>query len=301
MSLQAEEIFKKIKNELGSSLEFLKDKPAETLDSTLKACWLTAAGIRVSAKKAANHSLPPLTESQLAYFHSLLRKRIHKIPLAHITGRQNFMKIELLVDERALIPRKETEILATEALLVSKWLSQNRKPVRILDICCGSGNLALTLAHYNSHAKILATDLSAEAVELTKENISLLNLYKQVQVFTGDLFEAFYTDKHYNKSDLIVCNPPYVSEGKVSAMNEEISNHEPELAFNGGQFGLEILQRLVNEAPKFLNKNGYLMFEVGVGQGSFMAELCKRTGKYKKIRSVKDCDGNIRVIVTQKK
>jgi release factor glutamine methyltransferase len=297
--MQVEELFDQLKKELHSKLHFLDDKPEETIDSTLRACWLTASGFPISAEEAVKRELPELTEIQTDTFYSFIQKRIKNVPLAYITGRQNFMNVELLSDNRALIPRKETEILGREALQVSLDLAREKKTVRVMDICCGSGNLGLAIAHHNPAAMVLATDLSEEAVELTKDNISFLTLGQQVCAEQGDLFEAFEKEAHYGNIDIIICNPPYISSTKVLKMDAEIADHEPGLAFDGGMFGTKVIQKLITEAPKFLTNGGWLLFEVGLGQGEFMMELCKRTGCYNKVRSVSDTKGNIRVNVAQ--
>ncbi|MFS8081821.1 MAG: N5-glutamine methyltransferase family protein, partial [Ginsengibacter sp.] len=247
-----EELFMELKNSLNSRINFLQDKPEESLDSTIKACWLAASGFPKSTEEALKFPLPELTETQIKMLHLLLDKRMENIPLAHITGRQSFMGIEILSDNRALIPRKETEILGNKSLETSKRLAIEKQPVRIMDICCGAGNLGLAVAHYNPGAEILATDLSQKAVELTKDNISFLGLNNRVHAEKGDLFSAFDKKDYYGNIDLIICNPPYISSAKVLKMNTEISDHEPVLAFDGGMFGTKIIQRLIIEAPKFL-------------------------------------------------
>lgn len=298
--MQIDTLFDQLKKEFYSKLHFLNDKPEETIDSTLRACWLTASGFPVSAEEAVKRKLPELTKMQTNTLYSFIQKRVNNVPLAHITGRQNFMNVELLSDNRALIPRKETEILGREALRISLDLTREKKMIRIMDICCGSGNLGLAIAHYNPAAMVSATDLSKEAVELTRDNISFLNLGQQVCAQQGDLFEAFEKEEHYGNTDIIICNPPYISSAKVLKMNTEISNYEPALAFDGGMFGTKVIQKLITEAPKFLTDSGWLLFEVGLGQGEFMMELCKRTDCYNTVRSVSDTQGNIRVIAAQK-
>ena len=169
-----------------------------------------------------------------------------------------------------------------------------------MDICAGSGNLGLAIAYHNPKTIIFSTDLSLEAVEHSNDNISFLNLHDRVQAEQGDLFSAFENEEHYLKADIIVCNPPYISSRKVSEMNSEISGHEPVMAFDGGMFGTKIIQRLLAEAPKFLSPNGWLLFEVGLGQGPFVMDLCERTGSFHQIQAINDANNNIRVIMAQK-
>jgi release factor glutamine methyltransferase len=299
--MTTEALFMQLKNDLDSKIHFLEDKPEESVDSTLKACWHTASGLPKSSEEALKIPLPELTDTQIKTLHCLVAQRLENIPLAHITGRQNFMGIELLSDKRALIPRKETEILGRKALDISKSLSKERQPVRVMDICCGAGNLGLAVAYHNRDVEVFATDLSHDAVELTKDNISFLNMNLRVHAEEGDLFSAFDKKEYYGNIDIIICNPPYISSAKVSKMNTEISEHEPIMAFDGGMFGTKIIQGLINQAPKFLSDGGWLLFEVGVGQGEFLMRLCGENNHYCNVDSVSDAQNNIRVIMAQKK
>ncbi len=299
--MNTEALFNQIKKELDTKLHFLEDKPEETIDSTLRACWHTASGSPISAEEAHKIPLRELTKKQINILYNLIEQRLNNIPLAHITGRQSFMGIQFLCDKRALIPRKETEILGRKALEISIDLAKEKKWVRVMDICAGSGNLGLAIAYHNPKTIVFATDLSHEAAEHSKDNISFLNLHDRVQAEQGDLFSAFEKEEHYAKADIIVCNPPYISTGKVAKMNSEISGHEPVMAFDGGMFGTKIIQKLLAEAPKFLLPNGWLLFEVGLGQGPFIKDLCERTGNYQQIEAINDANNHIRVIMAQKK
>jgi release factor glutamine methyltransferase len=294
--MKKEEIYHKIKVDLEHKLSLWEDKPEETVDSTLKALWHKAAGIAKSAKNALDLPLPELSEQQLSQLYQLVEQRLNGVPLAYITGRQNFMNIELLSDNRALIPRKETEILGEKALEFCQKLLKTKPNIHIFDVCCGSGNLSLAIAHFLPQVFVFASDLSLEAVGLARENISFLNLDKQVKVCQSDLFSAFETDDYLGKVDLIVCNPPYISSSKVTKMGKEISANEPAMAFDGGMMGFKVIQKLIQEAPKFLTKGGIVIFEVGVGQGPFIIQLCEKSQLYKQVGSVSDKLGNIRVV-----
>lgn len=294
------ELFSKITDDLKDKLHFLEDKPEENIESTLKAMWFAAAGVPVSAERAYKLSIPELSEVQIKHLNKLIDLRLHNIPLAHITKRQSFMGIEFISDDRALIPRKETEILGNKALELSLSIAKSKDSINVIDVCCGAGNLGIAISYFNSKCKIYAADISDEAVELTKENINLLNLNERVNASQGDLFSEFESDKFYEKMDLIVCNPPYISSSKVSKMNSEISSNEPVLAFDGGMMGIKIIQKLINEAPKFLVPGGWLIFEVGVGQGDFITKLIEKNSMYQQTESVKDDSNNIRVVMSQK-
>ena len=298
--MDKEELFKKISDELEDKLHFLDDKPEETIISTINALWFKAAGIPISAERAVNLSLPDLTENQINYLFELIQMRVENTPLAYITGRQNFMEVELLTDRRALIPRKETEMLGKKALELSRELSDPDKKIYVMDVCCGSGNLGITVAYYNPNCIVFASDISQEAVDLTQENINFLNLNQRVYANQGDMMEAYDKDEYLGKFDLIICNPPYISSSKVQKMDLEISMNEPVAAFDGGMLGIKIIQKLVHDGPKFLRNAGWMVFEVGLGQGQLIHQLCERTQLFSQIKTVLDSSDNIRVISVQK-
>ena len=298
--MDKQQLFNKITIDWKNKLNFLDDKPEETLESTIKALWLTASGNPASAEKALNLTMPDLTKKQINYLFQLFQLRVDKIPLSYITGRQNFMGIELICDKRALIPRKETEILGLKALELSKEMINTNNDIKIMDICCGSGNLGIAVAFYNSNCIVYASDISQEAVDLTQENINFFNLNKRIYVTRGDMMSAFESDEYYNKIDLIICNPPYIISSKVPKMDREISLNEPEVAFDGVMLGIGIIQKLIRQSPRFLKPRGWLAFEIGVGQGKLITQICERTNLFIKIKTVIDNRGQIRVILAQK-
>jgi len=294
------DLFSGLNQSLKNKINFIEDKPEESLESTLRALWFFAAGNPKSVAGALDFQLPELTNEQQLLLNELIDKRLENIPLAYITGRQRFMGIDFMCDKRALIPRKETEILGRKALDLSFKLAEGKQEISVFDICCGAGNLGLSIALLNSKAIVYETDISHEAIDLTNDNISMLDINQRVFALQGDLFSAVENDKFFENTDLIVCNPPYISSGKVKNMSPEILGKEPVLAFDGGMFGTKIIQRLIVEAPKFLRNNGWLIFEVGDGQGDFIVQLCERAELYSKIETTVDENGIIRVISVKK-
>ncbi len=294
------DLFTNLLNNLKGKIHLLKDKPEETEETTLKALWLAAAGIPVSAERAVSCDLPELTEKQLAELSRLIEQRLGNKPLAHITHRQNFMGIDMIADHRALIPRKETEILGKKSLELSRSLSEIKGKIYVMDICCGSGNLGISVAYYNPQTTVFCADLSEEAVSLARENIDFLGLAGNINARQSDLLAEFESDEFYNNIDLLICNPPYIQTSKVEKMDSEIASFEPSLAFDGGMLGIRIIQRLISVAPKFLTEEGWLIFEVGAGQNNFIAQLCERTQLYKNIESITDNYGTGRVILAQR-
>lgn len=285
--------------QLETRLNLLPDKPEETATSTLNALWHLAVGNRYSVEKADQTVLTELDETARQALAELVALRLSGKPLAHLTQRQQFMNLEFIAGPEALVPRKETEILAATAqdLLASLLLRQDNAIV--LDVCTGAGNIALCLAHYHPAASVFAADLSLDAISLANRNRAHLQLVSRVEFFTGDLLEPFANDRFFGRVDLLTCNPPYISSGKLDKMPGEIAQHEPELAFNGGPFGLNIVGRLLKEAPQYLKPGGWLVFEVGVGQGEPLHKRLSRNPDYKEIRIVQDKDGNIRVLALQ--
>ena len=294
------DLFIELSQSLKNKIYFAEDKPEESLETTMKALWFIASGHPKSVSAAIELPLPDLTNEQLVLLKHLIEKRLQNIPLAYITGRQRFMGIDFICDNRALIPRKETEILGRKALELSFILSEGKQSINVFDICCGGGNLGLSIALLNSKSIVYSTDISHEAIELTNENILMLNVKQKVKAWQGDLFSAVDDEKFIENTDLIICNPPYISSGKVKNMNPEILGKEPAIAFDGGMFGTKIIQRLIVEAHKFLKKNGWLIFEVGAGQGEFIVQMCKRTTLYSDIETSPDENGIIRVISVKK-
>jgi len=280
-----------------SHLTFLDDKPEETIETTLKALWLTAVGTPKSVEAAASCNLPPLSSREEKELVGLVEKRLAGVPLAHITGRQQFIGVELFVGPNALIPRKETEILGWAALNVLKQWKNPRRDILLMDICTGAGNLVVSLAMKDPRIRGYASDLSMKAVKLAKENIDFYQLEKRVEVREGDLFTPYDTPEFHNQVDLLLCNPPYISTGRVKEMDLEIAQYEPALAFDGGVFGVKILYAFLREAPRFLKPDGWLAVEVGSGQGDAVIKQLKKT--FSHVEHAADKNGNIRVVLAQ--
>lgn len=297
--MSSEKIFDEQLAILEANLATLPDKPEETPESTLSALWHAAAGEPKSVQLAGENKLPKLDDAAKRKLKDFVEQRIGGMPLAHITGRQQFMGIELLAGPEALVPRKETEILGHTALKILQDKAKQQESVNVIDVCTGSGNIALAMAFYEPKVKVYAADLSKEAILLAKRNAELLGLERRVDLRDGDLLTPFDDDKFYGQIDLLTCNPPYISSGKVSVMPPEISNYEPRLAFDGGPFGIKILQRLIQEAPKFLKKGGWLVFEVGFGQGPAIMQRLGKNENYKELHSITDDVGEVRTIMAR--
>jgi release factor glutamine methyltransferase len=270
------------------------DKPDETPESVLRALWFHAAGEPKSIHRINGHPLPPIGERGIALLRALLERKREGVPLAHLTGRQDFMGLELLAGPGALIPRRETEILGTAALARLRRAAGDS--LLAIDVCTGSGNLALALAHHEPRAKVFAADLSEDAVALARRNASFTGLASRVEFRAGDLFQPLEGAGLEGRCDLVSCNPPYISSGKVPQMAREISAHEPALAFDGGTIGLAVVGRLLADAPRFLKPGGALCFELGLGQGAVLESRVRRLPWVEWVEPHKDARGAIRAL-----
>jgi release factor glutamine methyltransferase len=292
-------VFEDARRRLAGRIEFLPDKPEETIDSTLRALWFAAAGIPKSAEAALIGELPELSEATLATFEQLLNKRMSGVPLSHLTLRQRFMGLEMLAGPGALIPRKETELLARAAVQAAQQSTPGQARPIVVDVCTGSGNIALAIAHHVESAQVFGADLSDEAIALAGDNARLLGLEGRVEFRCGDLLSPFESDEFMGKIDLLTCNPPYITSAKIGAMSCEIAAHEPRLAFDGGPLGISVLMKLTQQAPRFLRAGGRLAFEVGLGQGPALVKRLRANPEFTHVECREDEHGALRVIVAR--
>ena len=276
----------------------LSDKPQETPELTLRRLWFFAAG---EFKVLSDGSLPLLQEDGAAHLQDLVAARVRGTPLAYLIGRQPFLGLDLLASPDAMIPRVETEILARAAVAAvqSITLDPSRAKTRALDLCCGSGNVALAIAAGEKSCQVLGADLSPGAIRIAMRNAEHLGLSDRVKFIVSDLFAAFDPADPANHFDLITCNPPYIATAKVELLPDEIKAYEPRMAFDGGPFGVKIFTRLLRDAPRFAAPGAVLCFEVGLGQGPAIANLMKKDGRYGMPEFFNDTNGAVRAIKTE--
>lgn len=285
-----------LRERLAGQLTFLPDKPEETVDSTARALWFAAAGAPRSAELSLLGELPELETQQQQLLEQFASRRISGVPLAHITERQRFMDMEMLAGADALVPRKETELLGQTAIRLAQAASASAAAVTVVDVCTGSGNVALAVAQHVSAARVFAADISQGAIELARRNARHLGLDNRVEFRCGDLLTPLTDTELLGHVDVLTCNPPYINSAKVNRMPSEISEHEPRLAFDGGALGISILMRLLQQAPQFLRSGGWLVFEVGHGQGPALMKRMTGTQAFKDVSACEDAEGVIRVV-----
>jgi release factor glutamine methyltransferase len=230
---------------------------------------------------------------------SMAKRRSTGVPLAYITGHKEFMGVDLIAAEGALVPRVETELLGYVALDVLR--SSGLAAPRVIDMCCGSGNLACAIAHYQPSARLWASDLTDECVKITRRNVAHVGVSDRVVVAQGDLFAGLAGLGLEGSIDVIVCGPPFISQTKLATDSAWLLEHEPREAFDGGPYGLSIQQRIVKEALPFLCSGGMLLFETGLGQERPARMIFERAKAYEDIRLIENNLGEVRVISAQKR
>ncbi len=235
------------------------------------------------------HFDQPLTADELANYKELVKRRTSGEPVAYICGEKEFMGLAFKVTPSVLVPQPDTETLVEAAI---ERLRGKNSP-RIADICTGSGAIAIALAHYLPESSIVATDISADAVSIAKENAEALELSERVQFFEGDLL-APLTGETF---DAIVSNPPYIPGADIESLPREV-RAEPRLALDGGADGLDFYRRLVGESAALLNDGGFLAVECGDTQAGAIAEMAAES--FCKTEIVRDLADKERVVILWK-
>lgn len=208
-----------------------------------------------------------------------------------------FMGLSFETNEGVLVPRAETEILARAALELIGTIET--KSPKIIDMCCGAGNLACSLAHARPDLHVWASDLTDACVALARRNVERLQLGQRVEIHQGDLFASLAGAGLEGNVDLVVCNPPYISTGKLESDSAHLLDGQPREAFDAGPYGFAIHKRVMQDAPAFLRPRSWLVMEIGLGQEKQIESLLKRTKRYEEPRYYRDETGAPRVVAAR--
>lgn len=214
------------------------------------------------------------------------------IPIEHITHQKEFMKLNFFVDNNALIPRQDTEILVEEVIKIAKKINAKN----ILDLCTGSGAIGISLANYLPETKIVATDISNSALNIARKNAVINNVQNRIIFINSDLF----TNLESQKFDIIVSNPPYIKTSVIEKLDTQVKK-EPNIALDGGEDGLDFYKKIIKESYQYLKYNGYLCLEIGFDQKDNVVNILNETENFKDIYYKKDLENNDRVVVGQLK
>jgi release factor glutamine methyltransferase len=231
------------------------------------------------------HHDQPLAKTELAAYRELIKRRLAGEPVAYLLGRQEFWSLPFQVDRRVLIPRPETEGVVEVAL---ELLKARRAPA-LADLCTGSGAIAIAVAHERPDARVVAVDLSADALAVAAANVTACEV--DVELRQGDLLDPLEEERF----DVITANPPYIAEGDYGGLPAEV-RCEPRLALLGGPDGLGVIRRLLGAAPGALAEDGALVMEIGAGQSEAVAALGRAAG-FGEVSVRKDLAGIERVVV----
>lgn len=267
----------------GSSI--LKQKGIDALDARVLLKFVTGyddIGISVNA----NNDLPDeLFEKYTEY----INRRANHEPIAYITGSREFMSLDFNVEPGILIPRPETEHI------VEYILSQSSGKANILDVCTGSGIIAVSLAYYLKDAKVTAIDINPVAVKVAKDNAKKHGVEERVNVLPADALQKYNFGEGF---DIVVSNPPYIKSGDINSLDTDVAGFEPHLALDGGDDGLDFYRKISENAYDVLNPNGMLVYEIGFDQSKDVC--CILQDKYTDIKVLKDLAGLDRVIAARK-
>lgn len=241
------------------------------------------------------HMNEELEESIYNEFIENINKIVKGVPLQYITNKQEFMNLEFYVDENVLIPQPDTEILVGSVLEICNNIKEKNK-IKILDLCTGSGAIAIALNYElnkrNINTEIIASDISDNALKVAKKNNVKNNT--KVKFIHSDLFENIKD----NDFDIIVSNPPYIKKDVIPTLSEQVRN-EPIIALDGGNDGLDFYKKIIEQARKYIKNEGYLCLEIGYDQKIEVLTLLNKLEEYRKPKTIKDLSNNDRCIISE--
>ena len=273
-------------------INFLKENGIE--DSSIIIKELLCFLLQVDKVYLITHSIEEMDKEVYIKVVQNTKKIVGGKPIQYITQNQEFMKMNFYVDENVLIPQPDTEILVYEVLKICKEYSNG---VNILDLCTGSGAIAVSLDRILRKncvdAKICASDISKQALKIARKNSE--NNNANVKIIESDLLENI----EYKKFDIIVSNPPYIRTDEIKNLSKQVKE-EPYIALNGGIDGLHFYRKIIKEAKGYIKNNGYLCLEIGYNQMESVLGIFKENKEYKNLKQVKDWSGNDRCIIAQK-
>lgn len=230
-----------------------------------------------------------LTDIEYVEFTKYIEQIIDGKPLQYITQKREFMGMEFFMNENVLIPQPDTEILVETVLDICK--RYGKQSLRILDLCTGSGAIAISLSKI-LNTQVFASDVNTKALKVAEKNNVMNNT--KVEFIESNLFEKINGEKF----DIIVSNPPYIKNEEIKSLSKQVQN-EPYIALAGGEDGLDFYRKIIDEAYKYINKNGYLCLEIGYDQKEDLIKLIKQNENYEYENCIKDLSNNDRCIIAK--
>lgn len=277
----------KIQQLLSNGYEILKNN---NIDNYILDCQLILAKVlnydRVSILINRNKEVD---DSKINEFYKLIDLRKNKMPVKYITEEAEFMGISFYIKQGVLIPRPDTEILVEEVLNKIK----NKTDVSICDVCCGSGVIGLSISKISETSKVICSDISETAKEVTTRNIEILSLNDRASFIKSDLLQ--FAISNNQKFDIVVSNPPYIRTDVIPTLMEDVKNYEPYIALWGGEDGLDFYKNITKQSLKVLKDGGILAFEIGYDQAKDVKAILEANG-FQNIKIIKDLAGLDRVV-----
>ena len=231
----------------------------------------------------------PLSDTVRAQMRDLVQRRAKAEPVAYLVGHREFFSLDFRVTRDVLIPRPDTETLVMEVLDATKSLAE----AKVLDLCTGSGCVAIAIAKNCKTANLVATEISSVALVIAKENAERHQVTDRIEFIESDLFASIPAGK---KFDIIASNPPYIPSAEIDQLDAEVAKHEPRLALDGGPDGLDIIRRILEAAPTFLAPNGLIAIEFTPEQAESLEQIVTKHGGYEQIEIRKDLGKRPRVL-----
>ena len=231
------------------------------------------------------HSDDKIDNDKTEEFLRLIERRSERIPLSYVIGTRDFMGFTFKVNENVLIPEQETELLAEEVIKYCKGKT-------VLDMCTGSGCIAISVSLLGEPGEVTASDISDKALEVAKENAELLKA-STVKFIKGDLFENIT-----GSFDIIVSNPPYIETRVIEDLEPEVRDYIPRLALDGDEDGLKFYKNITKKAIKYLNKNARIFYEIGYNQSEAVTDILLKNG-FEEIKIIKDYSGLDRIVTAK--
>lgn len=291
-------------------------------DADIKLKILIEYVFKISKEKLILKYKDEINNKKVEEFRNLLKKLENGIPIQYIINNQEFMGLNFYVDEDVLIPQPDTEVLVEEVIKYCNELRNNepedketnkdykeniekepiinkedkninKKTIKILDLCTGSGIIGISIYKYLENVEIYASDISQKALNIAEKNTNLNNA--KINFINSDMFENI----HIKDFDIIVSNPPYIESKVIKSLSKEVQN-EPKLALDGGEDGLKFYRSILENAKDYLRKNGAIFLEIGYDQKEKIEEILKSYKIYKETKCIKDFGGNNRVIIIKK-
>ena len=274
--------------------------------------YFTGKGIdapRLSAELLLSHVLglkrielytqfdKPVARPELDALRGLVKRAGGHEPVAYLIGKTEFYSLELNITSDCMIPRPETELLVQRAI---EFLRTRRGLQFVCDLCTGSGCIAVAVAKNFPDARVMATDISAAALDVAAKNVEKHQLTERITLLQGDLFEPLVRQLDVDQFDLIVCNPPYVSAAEYEALDKNVKDYEPRIALFAGDDGLDIYRKIIAKADQYLKPQAALILEIGYAQGTAVRELLEQTGAFGEIKVEKDVHDNDRIVTANR-